>query len=77
MLVISKVTGTCERIRTPKTMEKAGCKEMNNGTAFATPERTAGEVRFICNTNLSGFRYAQSFGGGLGTPTVCRSLLGA
>lgn len=46
MLVISKVTGTCERIRTPKTMEKAGCKEMNNGTAFATPEHTAGGGSF-------------------------------
>lgn len=50
MLVIFKVTCTCERIRTPKTMEKAGCKEMNNGAAFATPEHMVGEARFICNT---------------------------
>lgn len=77
MLVIFKVTCTCERIRTPKTMEKAGCKELNNGAAFPTPEHMVGEARFICNTNLSGFRYAQSFGGVLGTPTVCRSLLEA
>lgn len=57
-------------------MEKAGCKEMNNGAAFGKAEHVVGEARFICNPNLTGFSYSQSLCA-LGTPTVCRPLLEA
>jgi hypothetical protein len=57
-------------------MEKAGCKEMNNGAAFGKAEHMVGEARFICNTNLTGFNYSQSLRA-LRTPTVCWPLLEA
>lgn len=57
-------------------MEKAGCKEVNNGAAFGKAELVVEEARFICNTNLTGFSSSQSFHAP-GTPTVCRPLLKA
>lgn len=57
-------------------MEKAGCKEVNNGAAFGKAELVVEEARFICNTNLTGFSSSQSLHAP-GTPTVCRPLLKA